>query len=208
MCPYVQQGRILYMNEKDFINEVFGPIFHKQGLDGTLDNEQITALMGICAEEFVKEQDIAFEFIKCAPCKEDMESFYRKERAKEANSIEEEIDTISLLSSFFSIERAKEANSIEEEIDTSREVINIGKLVNIKFSPEMWEAVVGCRLSGHFVKLDVLANFYASKWGNPINKTYSIDAAINKKDKKLNATHFIWLGGFILLVLVLVFLLR
>lgn len=143
------------MDTDQIMEQAFIPLVKHEGLDGKLSEHEIAALAGVCHREISKELEIAAEFLRASPAKDSVMDRYERERAKEARQIMVEVETRS-------------------------STIDIGTLRGIRFTAPMWEVVKGCRVAGHFAKLDALANYYASRWGNPTDGTFSIDAHVNR----------------------------
>jgi len=131
----------------------------QKGLDQKLSMDETVALLGICGQEMRKEFEVAVTFLSKSPGKESVMDFYKTEGAKEADQV-------------------------MAAVDTSSSTIDIGDLRGVRFTPPMWEVVKGCRLAGHFAKLDIIADYYMSRWGDSVDGTFSIDAAVNNSAPK------------------------
>src|SRR4051812_17403639 len=130
------------MSPDHIMEQTFIPLVKQQGLNGALSNDEILALFGVCQREISTELAIAAQFLSRSPSRESVMEFYKTEKTKDAHEI-------------------------MSAVDTSPPSIDIGPVRGVRFTPPMWEAVRGCRVAGHFGKLDELANFYASRWGSP-----------------------------------------
>lgn len=134
--------------------QLFFTAVQQAGLDGKLSQEQLVALFGVCDHTIMEQVEPALVFLKGSPDKQRTLDFYSKERSKQPIEI-------------------------TANIDTRERRITIGKLTNILFNAAMWEVSKTCRLGGHFMKLDLLAKYYAQNWGSRIDGTLSTDADLN-----------------------------
>lgn len=157
-----------------FNRMIFSPIVEKAGLKDQLEKDQLVALVGMCFNEYTDQL---------------------KEGAQAAGSSSKE----EVLGYYQSL-RGKEPEDIAGDLDTSARSIDIGDMKGVHFSTEMWEVVKECRTASHFEKMDAVANVFESKWGNPIDGTYSVDAELNTRKSKGGSG----CGGIILVTVLVV----
>jgi hypothetical protein len=81
----------------------------------------------------------------------------------------------------YDAERSRETSNISDSIDKSEGRLGALGLSSVEFTSAMWDVVLGCAVAGHFGKMDLLADYFASRWGDPADGTHAIDAELNRR---------------------------
>lgn len=161
------------MDIDSIVEQTFITLVKQNGLDGELEKEELVALLGMSHRAVQAELEIAASFLERSPAQEEVVRIYKSERGKDAAAVMASVDTRSAS-------------------------VDIGTLRGVKFTPQMWEVVKGCRVAGHFAKLDMLANYYASKWGDPGDGTFSIDVQANSSTQQAAKSGCMLIVGVVL----------
>lgn len=118
-----------------FIGQVLSPFAKLHGVDlDQMERSQRSALIGVAGREFMAEQAAVIRLLAERP-------------------------PVNVAAGFIESEKARDAADVTALVDTSRATINIGKLRDVRFTPEMWEVVKDCRMAGYAAKLDLLHNY-------------------------------------------------
>jgi hypothetical protein len=158
-APVARREKERAMDPDRMIEETFSLLFKRQGLDGKLSKEEMVALLGICHREFAAEFEPATRFLDGSPDRQTVQSLYKSERAKDAHEI-------------------------ASRVDSSSSTMDVGDLRVVRFTAAMWEVAKGCRVAGYVAKLDALANYYSSRWGNPADGSFAIDGDANRSGSR------------------------
>jgi len=131
--------------------------YPSSGLEGTLQKNQTDGLLRVVYQTVVAELEPASHFLAGTP---------------------DEAATLT----FYAAERAKQPAQVTAAVDMTN-VVDLPGLGSVSFTPAMWNLVKGCRQGAHFAKLDLIANYYASTWGNRRDGSFSIDAVLNEQGR-------------------------
>jgi len=143
------------MQANELVDQVL-QIESDQGRLTGLSPERLKALRAACHIETDKQLSAAEQLLQTQPTQETVLALY-------------------------DAERSRDVQQISASIDRSGAVLVALGITPVEFTPAMWDAVGSCAIGGHFGKLDLLANYYASHWGDPAHGTHAIDAVLNAR---------------------------